>query len=120
MKKQFNDKITFSGILLSRMTATIISFIFWLFVFILFYTYFGYGLLVLLFVRIRDSFRTEATEQNKTPLPAVSFIIPCYNEEAVIAEKIINTTALNYPSQLLQLIVISDGSTDNTANIVKQ
>jgi len=50
-----------------------------------------------------------------TPLPSVSLIVPAYDEEEVIAAKIANALALDYPRELLQLIVASDGSTDATA-----
>jgi cellulose synthase/poly-beta-1,6-N-acetylglucosamine synthase-like glycosyltransferase len=48
-------------------------------------------------------------------LPSVSLIVPAYDEEEVIAAKVANALALDYPRQLLQLIVASDGSTDATA-----
>lgn len=52
--------------------------------------------------------------------PSVSFIVAAYNEEKVIADKIQNTFSLDYPSSLTELIVVSDGSTDNTPKIAKQ
>jgi cellulose synthase/poly-beta-1,6-N-acetylglucosamine synthase-like glycosyltransferase len=55
---------------------------------------------------------------NGTPapaLPSVSLIVPAYDEEEVIAAKVANALALEYPRELLQLIVASDGSTDATA-----
>ncbi len=48
-------------------------------------------------------------------LPTVSLIVPAYDEEEVIAAKVANALALEYPRELLQLIVASDGSTDATA-----
>ncbi|HEV7483407.1 MAG TPA: glycosyltransferase [Solirubrobacterales bacterium] len=47
--------------------------------------------------------------------PTVSLIVPAYDEEEVIAAKVANALALDYPRQRLQLIVASDGSTDATA-----
>lgn len=52
-------------------------------------------------------------------LPKVSVIISCYNEDSVIGEKIDNTLNINYPSGLLEIIIISDGSTDKTVEIAK-
>jgi cellulose synthase/poly-beta-1,6-N-acetylglucosamine synthase-like glycosyltransferase len=52
--------------------------------------------------------------------PVVSLIIPAYNEEKVIAQKIENTLALDYPRERLEIIVVSDGSTDNTNGIVRR
>jgi len=50
--------------------------------------------------------------------PAVTLVIPAHNEEAVIAPKLANCLALDYPSDRLDVIVASDGSTDGTAAIV--
>src|SRR6266852_2903191 len=57
------------------------------------------------------------------PLPAtwprVSLVIAAYNEERVIAEKLRNTLALEYPKDRLEVIVVSDGSDDATEAIVR-
>jgi cellulose synthase/poly-beta-1,6-N-acetylglucosamine synthase-like glycosyltransferase len=47
-------------------------------------------------------------------------IVSAYNEEEVIAEKIRNALALDYPHGLLRIIVVSDGSTDRTLQIVRE
>jgi len=49
----------------------------------------------------------------------VSLIIAAFNEEAVIARKIENALALDYPRERLEIIVASDGSTDRTDQIVR-
>ena len=51
--------------------------------------------------------------------PDVCFMIAAYNEEEFIAEKIKNTLALDYPKDKLKIVVVSDGSTDRTDEIVK-
>lgn len=51
--------------------------------------------------------------------PFVSIIISAYNEEKDIAAKIENTLALDYPEDKFEILIGSDGSKDNTANIVK-
>jgi len=51
-------------------------------------------------------------------LPAITLIIAAYNEEDVLTEKLDNSLKLDYPSEKLQIIVITDGSTDNTTAIV--
>jgi cellulose synthase/poly-beta-1,6-N-acetylglucosamine synthase-like glycosyltransferase len=48
-------------------------------------------------------------------LPAVSLVIPAYDEEEVIAGKVANALALDYPRERLQIVVASDGSSDSTA-----
>lgn len=51
--------------------------------------------------------------------PKATVIISAYNEEGIIAEKISNTLALDYPKDRLEVIIASDGSTDRTDTIVR-
>ncbi|GAG81232.1 unnamed protein product, partial [marine sediment metagenome] len=51
--------------------------------------------------------------------PNVSILIPAYNEEASIEPTIINKLEVDYPKDKLEIIIISDGSTDKTDQIVK-
>jgi poly-beta-1,6-N-acetyl-D-glucosamine synthase len=48
--------------------------------------------------------------------PRVALIIAAYNEAAVIAAKVANSLALDYPPDLLRIVVVCDGSTDDTAS----
>src|SRR4051812_3433098 len=50
---------------------------------------------------------------------SVSLIIAAFNEEALIARKIENALALDYPRERLEIIVASDGSTDRTDQLVR-
>jgi len=52
--------------------------------------------------------------------PHISIIIPAYNEEKSIERKILNTLALEYPEDRMEIFLGSDGSTDETANIVEK
>lgn len=52
-------------------------------------------------------------------LPSVSLIISAYNEASSIQKKIENSINLDYPLDKVQIIIISDGSTDETANLAK-
>lgn len=79
---------------------------------IILYSYVGYPLLL----AVLSVFKT-GKKQTATHLPFVTVIIAAYNEEAVIADKIANTLAADYPSQQLQIIVAAQGSTDGTAAI---
>ncbi|MFM9909769.1 MAG: glycosyltransferase family 2 protein [Chitinophagaceae bacterium] len=51
-------------------------------------------------------------------LPAVALVIAAYNEEDYIIEKIENSLQLNYPKDLLEIIFITDGSTDHTMELI--
>lgn len=51
--------------------------------------------------------------------PSICLFITAHNEATVIAEKVLNSLALDYPRDLLQIVVASDGSTDGTNEIVQ-
>jgi cellulose synthase/poly-beta-1,6-N-acetylglucosamine synthase-like glycosyltransferase len=88
--------------------------LFWLAAFLLFYVYAGYPLLLALvgmFVRRR---RPDPGYR-----PQISVLIAAYNEEAAIERKIRQTLALEYPAEKLEILVLSDCSTDRTDEIVK-
>lgn len=95
-----------------RLTAEIV---FWLSAAALFYTYAGYPLLLALISAVRP--RPVRRGDFKA---TVSVIITAYNEERVLAAKLENTLALDYPSELLEIIVASDCSSDRTDDIVKE
>jgi cellulose synthase/poly-beta-1,6-N-acetylglucosamine synthase-like glycosyltransferase len=80
------------------------------------YAYFVYPLLLALLARINPK---NLRLVPNTDLPSVSILIPAHNEEAIIAKKLANTVALDYPRDKLEMVVVSDGSTDSTDNIVK-
>ncbi|MCJ7736198.1 MAG: glycosyltransferase [Anaerolineae bacterium] len=78
------------------------------------WTYLGYPVFISLLARWRPR------PHQRGPLtPSVSLIVPAYNEEATIGMKLANVLELDYPSDLLEMIVITDGSTDRTARIVE-
>lgn len=79
------------------------------------YTYIGYALLIYLMNRI---FKTPKPAIHQTnDWPAVTVIIPAYNEAAVIQQKIENTLASEYPAHLLSIILITDGSNDGSEKL---
>ncbi len=63
---------------------------------------------------------SEEEQMVATELPAVALVICALNEQNCIREKIENCLALQYPAGRLQIVLISDGSTDQTASIAKQ
>jgi cellulose synthase/poly-beta-1,6-N-acetylglucosamine synthase-like glycosyltransferase len=78
------------------------------------YVYFGYPLLLW---GLQAVFRSSPRKQSIEP--SVSLLVAAYNEAAVIAEKIRNSLALDYPADKLEIVVASDGSKDATAEIVR-
>lgn len=63
--------------------------------------------------------KKESGKDAGKELPFISFIIPAHNEEEVIERKLENTHNLIYPSHALEIIVVDDGSTDQTPSILK-
>jgi len=78
------------------------------------YTYVGYP--VLLWVASR--FNKPAQAAHPTALPRVSIVVPAYNEERQIAGAIDALLSQDYPARLLQILVLSDASSDATDQIV--
>ena len=88
--------------------------VFWLSAAALLYTYVGYPLLVALV----GGLRPRATHRGECS-PVVSVIIAAYNEERDLAAKLENTLRLDYPKDLLEVIVASDASNDRTDEIAR-
>jgi cellulose synthase/poly-beta-1,6-N-acetylglucosamine synthase-like glycosyltransferase len=88
------------------------------FIMLLFFSVYSYGVYPPILWGLQKIAR-RLWKQNRHKL-SVSMIISVYNEESVIRAKIENAMALDYPPELLEIIVSSDGSTDSTHNIVAQ
>src|ERR1700689_3799841 len=78
------------------------------------YVYIGYPILLW---ALQAVFRSAPGRQPVEP--SVSLLVAAYNEAEVIADKIQNSLALDYPADKLEIIVASDGSKDATAEIVR-
>ncbi|NIJ53660.1 glycosyltransferase family 2 protein [Dyadobacter arcticus] len=93
--------------------------LFWLSLFVVFYTFLGYGIVLYVLVRIRRALKGRRLAPGvDQEFPTLTLIIAAYNEEGIIEEKIKNTLELSYPAGKLKLIFITDGSSDRTPQIV--
>lgn len=81
------------------------------------YTYFGYPALLWIIGRLVR--KPIPRPFDTTEWPHVSVSVPAYNEEAQIDQLVRSLLALDYPKEKLQLLVVSDGSTDRTDDIVR-
>jgi cellulose synthase/poly-beta-1,6-N-acetylglucosamine synthase-like glycosyltransferase len=88
---------------------------FWISLGLIGYCYFLYPLLVLLLARLFPRPVTKGAAA-----PRVTVVVPAYNEEEIIRRKIENTLGLDYPREKLDIVVISDGSTDGTVRIASE
>ena len=63
--------------------------------------------------------RAYKASKTDSQLPSITVIVPAYNEEQWIAEKIRNLASLDYPRDKLRVVIACDGCTDNTAEIAQ-
>ncbi len=112
----------------------VIAVLFWLSAGLIFFTHFGYPIALGLLNAIGLGGRAgtirgpklseipppDDPDTEEETLPAVSLVIAAYNEETVIEDKVANAIALEYPRELLQIIVVSDGSSDRTVELAKE
>ena len=100
--------------------------LFWLSVSLIIYSYFIYPVLLISCSAIKQTIydaqhlvtKQPLPEDNIDLLPSVSIIIAAYNEGSCIEGRVNNLLALNYPAEKLTLHIGSDGSSDNTADIL--
>ena len=91
------------------------KYLFWISIAVLLYTYIGYPVAIWLLARLRN------LRVSKAPIaPRVSVVLACHNEEANIEARINNLLASEYPPELLEIVIVSDGSTDATAEIARR
>jgi biofilm PGA synthesis N-glycosyltransferase PgaC len=98
-----------------------IKIFFWIFFFVVFYTYLGYGVLIWLLNKLKSYFKKTSLASDQPGFePFVALVIAAFNEEDYIEDKIKNTLALNYPAEKLGIYFITDGSDDSTPDIIKK
>lgn len=90
---------------------------FWLCAALTFYVYVGYP--ALLWLLGRRLSRQAAGTTGTADAPTVSMIIPAHNEQDTIGAKIRNCQALVYPADRLEVVFVSDGSTDGTPDLIR-
>ena len=104
--------------------SAIAVWVFWISLFVVVYSYAGYGLLLYALVAIRHLIAKRPEEAMVHPEgrfePGVTLLIAVYNEEAFIRTKIANTLGLDYPPEKLKIVMVTDGSSDATPAIVEE
>ncbi|MBK8961143.1 MAG: glycosyltransferase family 2 protein [Proteobacteria bacterium] len=95
--------------------STLLVLGYWLLAAMVVFPYIGYPLTLWLLIRLRGPYRPVESGDH---LPGVTLIISAFNEAAVLDAKLNNARALDYPTDKLQIVVISDASDDGTDDIV--
>jgi cellulose synthase/poly-beta-1,6-N-acetylglucosamine synthase-like glycosyltransferase len=94
---------------------------FWILLFIVFYTYIGYGILLFFLVRMKRLFLSSKKKIPDIPYePDVTLFIAAYNERNYVEEKVKNSLKLDYPREKLHMVWVTDGSDDGTPDLLKQ
>lgn len=83
--------------------------------FLLIYQFVGYPSLMAI-----AALKSNPKNKDYSHQPFVSIVVPTYNEEKVIANRIENLVVLDYPKSQYEIIVVDSGSTDKTAEIVEE
>ena len=92
-------------------------------IFLIIYHHAGYPLLLhFLGSRLGSNEDPETDDDlfRQSSLPSITIVVPAYNEEQFIADKIRNLSILDYPQDRFQVIIASDGSTDATYQVALQ
>lgn len=94
----------------------ILEIIFWSALFMVFYTYLGYGIVLYALVKLKELFvkPVKRVLPPDSDLPEVTLFITAFNEEDVVDEKMENSLALDYPADKLRIVWVTDGSDDGT------
>jgi cellulose synthase/poly-beta-1,6-N-acetylglucosamine synthase-like glycosyltransferase len=84
---------------------------------VLWWGYFGYFIFLKLFVFANNN--SKRIEDDIVPLPTLTILVPCYNEENLIEWKIENLSQLEYPRDKLEVIFLDGCSTDTTVQKIR-
>lgn len=100
----------------------VMHWVFWGSFALIVYTYLGYGPIVWALGHLRRWLRPRPPHPplDDDALPAVTLVIAAYNEAAVIDEKLANVRALDYPAEKLDVVFVTDGSTDGTPDRLRR
>jgi len=89
---------------------------FWTGLVALVYTFAGYGLLIRLFASLRPRLKATGSDAEK---PSITSVVIAHNESADINARIENLLNSDYPHERIRIVVVSDGSTDDTVERVR-
>ena len=98
----------------------VLEIIFWVALFIIFYSYLGYGILLFAIIKIRRVLGLgKPFEGNEDYEPEVTLFVAAYNEKDYLNEKVNNSRSLNYPKEKVTQLWVTDGSDDGTPDLLQ-
>lgn len=98
----------------------VLKIIIWVFLFIIFYAYLGYGILLFFLIRLKRMAGKKKSVTEESFEPEVTLFVAAYNEKDFIDEKIRNSFLLDYPREKVRHVWITDGSDDGTPDILRK
>ena len=93
--------------------------LFWGSLGLIFYTYIGFALIAGVALKLKGKRKVVETPSPEL-LPTMTMVVACYNEADILEAKVSNTLSLNYPKKKLSLLFVTDGSSDNSAEILSR
>lgn len=100
--------------------AFLLEILFWFSIGLVAYTYVGYGILAWFLVKIRKVLGKSFKQYNDPHfLPKVTLVIPAYNEMTCIEAKVNNTFGLDYPTEKMEVLFVTEGSNDGTSEYIQ-
>jgi glycosyltransferase involved in cell wall biosynthesis len=99
---------------------TALEIVFWVSAGLIVWTQLGYAAALAIAARVLPAASTQGRERTRSGLPDVSLIVAAHDEGSVIAAKVENALALDYPRERLELIVACDGCADATAALARE
>jgi len=98
----------------------ILELIFWLCLGTIFYSYVGYAIVLIVLLKLKKRMHQPDAVHLSDFTPDVTLIIAAYNERDYIEAKVRNSMELDYPPERLQIMVVTDGSTDGTPEVLEK
>jgi cellulose synthase/poly-beta-1,6-N-acetylglucosamine synthase-like glycosyltransferase len=94
--------------------------LFWVFLFVIFYAYIGYGILLFFLVKTKRLLCRKKPQQQNDYEPEVTLFVAAYNEKDYVDQKVKNSFDLEYPAEKVKQIWVTDGSDDGTPEMLKK
>ncbi len=95
--------------------------LFWILLFILFYTFIGYSLVLFVLLKFKKLFfPNRFLKTNKNYEPNICLFVTAFNEKDYVHQKVENSFSLDYPKEKIQYVWVTDGSDDGTPELLKK
>jgi cellulose synthase/poly-beta-1,6-N-acetylglucosamine synthase-like glycosyltransferase len=100
---------------------TVVEILLWVFIFIVFYAYLGYGILLFFLVKIKKLFNLGKKKKiDENYEPEVTLFVAAFNEKDYVKDKLENAFSLKYPKDKVRNVWVTDGSNDGTPDEVRK